>query len=97
MLIKTFKKTLLSQCTLEISRFGNRIYKHICGLSPAIMGGVFKINRNLSCKLRTHNEFSCRVPKTIKYGTETISFLAPNVWALVQSSCLEAFKSRIKK
>ena len=55
------------------------IYKHIHGLSPAIMEEVFKINRNLPYNLRTHNEFSSRVPKTAKYGTETISFLAPKV------------------
>ena len=53
------------------------------GLSPAIMGEVFKINKTLPYNLRTHNGFSRRAPKTVKYGTETISFLAPKVWALV--------------
>ena len=50
------------------------------------------------------NEFSSRVPKTIKYGTvtETISFLAPKVWSLVpgkikECSSSEAFKSKIGK
>ena len=33
------------------------IYKYIYGLSPEIMGNVFKINRTLSFSLRTHNEF----------------------------------------
>ena len=71
------------------------IYKHIHGLWPAILGEIFKINRTLLYNLKTHNEFSSRVPKTVKYGTETISFLAPKVWALVQGkikefSCLEA-------
>ena len=42
------------------------------------------------------------VLKTVKYGTETISFSAPKVWALVpeklkECSCLEAFKSKIRK
>ena len=42
------------------------------------------------------------VPKIVKYGTETISFLVPKVWALVteklkECSCLEAFKSKIRK
>ena len=62
------------------------------------MGEVFKLPYNL----RTQNDFSNRVPKTVKYGTETISFLAPKVWALVpekrkECSCLEAFKSKIRK
>ena len=78
------------------------IYKHIHRLSPAIMGEVFRINRTLPYNLRTQNYFSSRVPETVKYGTETISCLAPKVWALVpeklkECSCLEAFKSKIKK
>ena len=78
------------------------IYKHIRGLSPEIMGKVFKINRILPYNLRTQNYFFSWVPKTVKYGTETNSFLAPKVWAWVpekmkECSCLEAFKSRIRK
>ena len=67
-----------------------------------IMWGVFKINRTLQYNLKTQNVFSSRVPKTVKYGAETISFLAPKVRALVpeklkECSCLEAFKSKIRK
>ena len=45
---------------------------------------------------------SSRVPKTVKYGTETISFLGPKVWALVPGNikecfCLEAFEFKIRK
>ena len=66
------------------------------------MGEVFKINRTLPYNLRTQNYFSSRVPKTVKYGKETISFIAPKVWALVpkklkECSCLEAFKFKIRK
>ena len=46
------------------------IYKHSLGLSLATMGGIFKINRNLPYNIRTHNEFSNRVPKTVEHGTE---------------------------
>ena len=60
------------------------IYKHIHGLSPAAMGKVFKIKRTLPHSLRTHNEFSTRVPKIVTYGTEKICFLAPKVCALSQ-------------
>ena len=47
-------------------------------------------------------EFSSRVPKIVKYGTKTILFLAPNVWALTpgkikECSCLKAFKFEIRK
>ena len=49
-----------------------------------------------------YKEFSSRVSKTAKYGTETCYFLAPKVWVLVpgkikECSCLEAFKSKIRK
>ena len=38
------------------------IYKQIQGLSQTITGKVFKINRTLPDNLRTHNEFSSRIP-----------------------------------
>ena len=49
-----------------------------------------------------HSEFFSRVPKTVKYGTESIFFLVPEVWTLVPGkikscSCLEDFKSKIRK
>ena len=84
----------------NIQTFAIEIYKHIHGLSPEIMGEVFKINRTLPYNLRTQNHFSSRVPKTVKCGTKTIYFLAPKVWAFVpekrkECSCLEAFKSKL--
>ena len=67
----------------NIQTLAIEIYKHILGLSPAIMGEVFKINRTLSYNFRKRSEFSSRVPKTVKYGIEIIYFLAPKVWAVV--------------
>ena len=86
----------------NIQTLAIEIYKHILGLSPAIMRKVFKINRTLPYNLRLCNEFSSRVPKTVKYGTEAISLIAPKVWALVpgktkECSLVEAFKSKIRK
>ena len=96
------KDTSFSVHHRNIQILAIEIYKHIHGLSPANMGEVFKINRTLPYNLRTQNDFSSRVPKTVTYGTETISFLAPKVRALVpeklkECSCLEAFKSKIRK
>ena len=56
-----------------------KLYKHNNGFSLANMGEIFKINRTLPYNLRTQNDFSSRVPKTVKYGTETISFLAAKI------------------
>ena len=67
------------------------IYKHIHGLSQATMRKVSKL---AELYLRTHNEFFSSFPKAIKYGAETISFLAPKVPGKVKEcSCSEAFKS----
>ena len=49
---------------------------------------VFKINRTLPHNLRTHNEFSSIVPKTVKYRTETISWLG---FSPKECSCFKAF------
>ena len=86
----------------NIQTLAIKIYKNIHGVLPAIIGEVFKINRTLPYNLRIQNKFSVRVPKTVKYGTVTVSFLAPKVWALVPEkikgcSCLEAFKTKIRK
>ena len=86
----------------NIQTLAIEICKHIYGLSPAIMGEVFKINRTLPYNLRINNDFSNRVPKTVKYGTKALPYLAPKIWALFpekikEYSYLEAFKSKIRK
>ena len=58
----------------NIQTLAIEIYKHIHGLSPAIMGEIFKINRTLPYNLRAQYKFSSRVPKTAKYRAEAISF-----------------------
>ena len=79
----------------NIQTLSIEIYKHVHQLSPAIMGEVLKINRTLPYNLRTQNDFSSRVPKRVKYGTQAISFLVPE--KMKACSCLEAFKSKIRK
>ena len=61
---------------------------------------------NVVCALfvskSSRSELYCRNPKTVKYGTETLSYLAPKIWSLipqVMKSCksLDAFKSKIRQ
>ena len=52
------------------------VYKFFHGLSSSIMKNVFHLNTNFPYNLRLCSERYCRNPKTIKYGTETISYLA---------------------
>ena len=49
----------------NIQTLAIEIYKHTHGLLSAVVGEVFKINRTLQYNLRTHNECSSRVPKTV--------------------------------
>ena len=66
------------------------------------MKNVFHLNTNIPQNLRSHNELYSRNPKTAKYGTETISYLAPKIWSLVpnaikSSKLLDVFKSKIRQ
>ena len=59
-------------------------------------------NTNIPYNLRSRSEFYCRNPKTVKYGTETISYLAPKIWSLApnaikSSKSLDVFKSEIRQ
>ena len=59
------------------------IFKYLHGLSPAILSEVFKVNETIPYELRMRNELSSRNSKTVRYGTETISFLSPKMWSLI--------------
>ena len=58
----TFQELLDKDAYFSVQRRNSRtlaieLYKHIYGLSPAVMGEVFKINRTLPFHLRTHMSF----------------------------------------
>ena len=80
---KSSFNTLLAKngsCSIHhrnIQSLAIEICKFLHGLSPAIMGDIIKLNRPPTYNLRTHQELYSRNPKTVRYGTETISFLAP--------------------
>ena len=66
------------------------------------MKNVFHFNTNIPYNLRSRSELYSRNPKTVKYGTETISYLAPKIWPLVpnaikSSKSLDVFKSKIRQ
>ena len=59
------------------------IYKNLHGLSPAILSRDFKVNETIPYDLRMHNKLYTRNPQTVRYDTETISFLPPKIWSLI--------------
>ena len=78
------------------------IYKYLHDLSPAVLSEVFKVNETIPYDLRMRNELYARNPKTVRYGTETISFLSPKIWSLIpqnikDSGFLPCFKKKKKK
>ena len=86
----------------NIQSLAIEIYKFLHDLSPAIMGDIIKLNRPPTYNLRTRQELYSRNPKTVRYGTETTSFLAPKIWAIVPQNIknctsLSSFKINIRK
>ena len=63
----------------NVQSLATEIYKYLHGLSPAILSEVFKVNETIPFDLRMRNELYARNPKTVRYGTETISFLSPKI------------------
>ena len=66
------------------------------------MKNVFHLNTNIPYNRRSRSGLYCRNPKTVKYGTETISYLAPKIWSLVpnaikSSKSLDVSKYKIRQ
>ena len=67
------------------------------GLSPAILSEVFKVNETMPYDLRICNELHTRNPKSVRYRTETICSLIPQICSLIpqnikDSSSFQCFK-----
>ena len=44
---------------------------------------TFKVHETIPYDLRVCNKLHARNPITVRYGTETISFLSPKIWSLI--------------
>ena len=62
----------LQTLAIEISKFFH-------GYSSSIMENNFLCNTKNPYSLRSLNKLYCRNPTTVKYETETISYLAPKI------------------
>ena len=72
---RAFSVQLLNYCAIT-----TKLYKFYHGLSPSIMKNVFQLNANIPYNLMSRSELYSRNPKTVKYGTETTSYFAPEIW-----------------
>ena len=71
------------------------------GISPPLLNEVF-VARQCSYELRGNNFLERRRVKSVRYGTESISSLAPKIWEILpneikDSDTLQIFKAKIKK
>ena len=76
------------------------IYKVLKGISPKIMENIFEINEH-SHNLRSGITFKSHNFRTVHYGQQSLSYLAPRIWNQVpndikNSTTVTIFKSKIK-
>ena len=86
----------------NIQSLAIEIYKFLNGLPLSFLKNVFHKNTSNSYNLRNHKEFYSRNPKTVRYRTETVSYMASKIWSKVletikMSSSLDSFKTKIWK
>ena len=77
------------------------IYKVMQRISPPLLNKVF-VPRQCNYELRGNNFLERRRVKSVRYGTESISSLAPKIWEILlneikDSDTLQIFKVKIKK
>ena len=65
------------------------VYKYLHGLSPPIMNDMF-LRRDTKYNLRNFRELLVEKATTVKYGTETITYKAPQLWQLLPREIKDA-------
>ena len=86
----------------NIQALAIEIFEFLNGLFQQIMNDAFQAKSPVPYYLRDKNELYSKNPKTVAYGTESVSFMAPKIWSIVyqelkNSQSLYFFKKGIKK
>ena len=84
----------------NIESFAIETLKVLHGLSPPLLNDIF-VERNCNYNLRGNNFLNSRRVNLLRYGMESVSFLAPKIWDILSkeiknSETLNAFKLKIK-
>ena len=84
----------------NLQRLAITMYKINNNLSPKITQNLFT-NNTQNYNLRSNTQFKVAVPKTVRYGTETFSYIRPKIWELIPNDLknlptLKMFKKNIK-
>ena len=96
------KDSSLSIHHRNIQTLAIEVFKFLNGISPQVMNEVFQVKSPAPYYLRDKNELDSRNPKTVAYGAESVSFMAPKIWSIVSqrlknSQSLYSFKKSIRK
>ena len=83
----------------NIQALAIEIFKIIKGISPKFMNDIFGLKEEI--KYCSRFSFKSRNIKTIKYGSETLSFLGPKIWFMLPNNIKDSvslvdFKKKIK-
>ena len=77
------------------------LHKVVNGFSHDIMKDLFQLNENLCYNTRNKRTFYSKDIRTVQFGSETLSHLAPKIWELVPEEMklesVASFKNAIKK
>ena len=66
----------------NIESLAIQIYKFQAGLTPLIISDLF-VTRENNYNLRNCQELESSLKRTAKFGTETITYRAPQIWNLI--------------
>ena len=66
----------------NIKILATETYKFLQGLFSSLMNEIF-VERNNNYSLRGNNVLTRRRVNSVRYGTETVSFLAPKIWDIL--------------
>ena len=84
----------------NLQQLGIEMFKVKNGLSPSFMNTIF-VSANNHYNLRHNSSFVTENIRTVTYGSETLSYRGPQLWAQIPSNIkcsntLEEFKAKIK-
>ena len=83
-----FEELLEKDSTVSVHQrnlhfLATELYKVLNGLSPDLMKDVFPLNDDSGYSTRNKRTFKSRNVKTVRYGTDSLAYLAPKIWELV--------------
>ena len=67
----------------NIQSLAIEIYKILNGLSPSFLNNVFHKTISNIYYIRNNKGLYSRNPKSVRYGTETVSCMAPKIWGKI--------------